>query len=74
MVSKANDAGVDLSLWNVGGDAPGMEQAWGAICLGLHAAWQWRLMLEVVHWFSHHADCTNEEQCRNHEALADCVG
>ena len=39
MASKADDAGVDLSLWNVGGDAPGMEQACRAIRSGLHAAW-----------------------------------
>jgi len=31
IATKADDAKVDLSLWNVGGDAPGMEDARGKI-------------------------------------------
>jgi len=36
IATKADDAKIDLSLWNVGGDAPGMEEARGKIWDGLH--------------------------------------
>jgi len=39
VATKADDARIDLLLWNVGGDAPGMEEARTRIQDGLHQYW-----------------------------------
>lgn len=45
--SKADDAKVDVSLWSMGGDGPGTEDAREKFRSGLHTIWKRRLTLEA---------------------------
>jgi hypothetical protein len=41
MATKADDAEVNLALWNVGGDGPGVEHACSTLWNWLHSSWRW---------------------------------
>jgi hypothetical protein len=74
VASKADDAKVDLSLWNVGGDdGVGMEEVCGSKWNFLHQLWIRWMMKEATNWLgSHKFDLEVEyQQCK--DALKDCI-
>jgi hypothetical protein len=74
--TKADEADVNLSLWNVGGDGPGMEHARSVLRTWLHSRWRRRLTTEASSWLrKHHDDVDFDEQewQRNRVAVADCI-
>jgi len=60
VATHSDDAEVNLSLWNVGGDGPGMEEARKAIRGGLHSFWWHRLTIEASQWYQ--AEKTDDEE------------
>jgi hypothetical protein len=48
--TKADEAEVDLSLWNVGNDGPGMEAAGATIRNWLHSFWRRSLTKQAACW------------------------
>ena len=73
VATKADDAEVDLSLWNVGGDGPGMENARGIIRNLLRDRWIRRMTIEAAKWYNSNQDVSDVEQARNREAIIDCI-
>ena len=72
--TRADDADVDLSLWNVGGDGPGMEESRTGIRTGLHSSWRRRITMEAARWCRTNPDVADAKQQRHDlEALRDCV-
>jgi len=75
VATKADDAEVDLSLWNVGGDGPGMEEARTV----LREDWLWqvwlrRLRREGIAWLRGGASTwSDDEMERNQEGVRDCI-
>ena len=71
--ARADDAKIDLSLWNVGGDAEGMEEAREIIRNALHSRWTRRLTIEAASFFAsqHYSDPLEKE--RDREALLECI-
>jgi hypothetical protein len=71
VATKSDDAEVDLSLWAVGGDAPGMEEARGVLRNFLLRIWKRRLTREVTQWL---ATATAKDDLQaNTEAARDCL-
>jgi hypothetical protein len=60
--TKSNDAKVDLSLWNVGGDAPGMEQARSTLRNWLHSSWQRAMTAEATQWLHEYGSLDGLDQ------------
>jgi hypothetical protein len=54
VATRADDAEVDLSLWDVGGDGEGMELARGRFRTFLHSFWRRRLTREACSWLRLH--------------------
>jgi len=73
IATKADNAKIDLSLWNVGGDAPGMEEARRRIRDGLHQYWVRRVTLDAAAWFASQCSDDSAEQMHDLEALLDCI-
>jgi hypothetical protein len=48
---KADEAEVNLSLWNVGGDGPGMEAARATISNWLHSFWRQSMTRKLLAGF-----------------------
>jgi hypothetical protein len=71
VATKADDAEVDLSLWAVGGDEPGMEEARATLRGFLLRSWKRRLTREVTSWLRTNA--TEGEHQANIEAARDCL-
>jgi len=70
---RSDDAEVNLSLWNVGGDGPGMEDARKAICGGLHLFWRRRLTIEASQWYQAEKTDDEEQNKQNVQGLQDCI-
>lgn len=71
--AKADDAEVDLSLWNVGGDEDGMEEARKVIRDALHSRWVRRLTIEAAGYFASQVYESPTERDRDREALLECI-
>jgi hypothetical protein len=69
--AKADDAVVDVSLWAVGGDGPGMESAREVLRKALFRKWRRRLVLEAARWLQ--SEEAQEEYTANQAALCDCI-
>jgi hypothetical protein len=59
--TKADEAKVDLSLWNVGGDGPGMEVAHATIRNWLHSFWRQSMTKEAACWLRTHGGLHSPE-------------
>lgn len=73
VATKADDAEIDLSLWNVGGDGPGMEDARAVIRNFLRRCWIRRLTCEAAKRFSSYSIGSDLEQEHDQEAFIDCL-
>ena len=72
--TKADDAEVNLGLWNVGGDGPGMERARSILRDWLHSRWRRATTRDAVRWLHNQGVVDGHEQWqRNRDAIADCV-
>jgi hypothetical protein len=71
VATKADDAGVDLSLWAVGGDSPEMEPARQTLRNFLLRVWKRRLCKEIVQWLS--TEEAQDDHPANLEAARDCM-
>jgi hypothetical protein len=71
VATKADDAGVDLSLWAIGGDEPEMELARQVLRGFLLRVWKRRLCKEIVRWLT--TDDARDEYQENLEAAQDCM-
>jgi hypothetical protein len=71
--AKADDAEVDLSLWNIGGDEDGMEEAWKVIWDALHLRWLQHLTIEAAGYFASQVYESPTERDRDREALLECI-
>jgi hypothetical protein len=71
--AKADDAEVDLSLWNVGGNGNGMEEAQKVISNILHSRWVQCLTLEAASFFGSQSYSDLEERECDCEALLECI-
>jgi hypothetical protein len=72
--TKSDDAEVDLSLWNVGGDGPGLESARAVLRTWLHSRWRRSLTAEACGWLRNVGGANGKESfARNREVLADCI-
>ena len=72
--TKADDTEVNLALWNVGGDDPGMEHARSVLRNWLHSRWRQATTTDAVHWLHNQGSCDRHEQWqRNRDAIVDCV-
>jgi hypothetical protein len=71
VAARADDAGVDLSLWAVGGDGPKMEGARDAIRSFMLAFWRRRLTREACAWLRSVDD--EEELAADTLAVRDCI-
>ena len=72
--TKADEAEIDLSLWNVGGDGPGMEAARTIIRDWLRSWWRRSMTREAACWLHVHGDPYGSEQfSRNRTAISDCI-
>lgn len=69
--AKADDATVDVSLWAVGGDGPGMEEARAMLRKTFFRRWRRRLVLEAARWLQ--SEEAAEEYAENQEAICDCI-
>jgi hypothetical protein len=72
--TKADEAEVDLSLWNVGRDGPGMEAARAVIRNWLHSKWRRSITAEAAQWIRAQGVVGgNEQLSRNRDAIVDCI-
>jgi hypothetical protein len=72
---KANEAEVNLALWNVGGDGPGMEHACSTLGNWLHSRWRRAMTLEASCWLRNQEGVAvgHEQWQRNRDAIADYI-
>jgi hypothetical protein len=73
IATKTDDAEIDLSLWNVGGDGPVMEDARAMIRNFLHSRWVRRLTCEAAKSFSSCSIGSDVEPKCDQEAFIDCL-
>ena len=72
--TRADETEVDLSLWNVGGDAPGMEATRAVIRNWLHSLWRRGLTKEATQWLCAHGAAQGPVQLsRNLDTMLDCI-
>jgi hypothetical protein len=79
VATKADDAGINKSLWAVGGDAPGMEESREKMRRFLHRVWYLRLWEEANSYLEWRkalkgAEKISENECHRDEvAIEDCL-